>query len=231
MAAESSLPRSSRSQRSASVPSIADSASNSGIATATTIPHPPPQAMRGQTTMPLAQPAAQMSIGSIIEPSRGNDFGQHFPNDLSHLAVGVGPRTLPTTEMLYGGTIPGTAESPMYSSDSCYSPMSDYHLQQPQIGSSSSNTTTTTGSNGHRYMSQDVVTSRPQTGTTTSLESYYQPQLMTTTTTTASPLSGVVVGSSAFPVWDHFDPSVLGTPLEEGSYLPTVGIFHPSIYI
>lgn len=195
MPAEASLPRSSRSQRSVSVPSIADSnASNPGMSTAT-MPHPP--GIRGQT-IPIAQPAAQMSIGSIIEPSRGNDFSQRFPNDLSHLAVGVGPRTLPTTEMLYG-TIPGTAESPMYSSDSCYSPMSDY-LQQPQV------------SNGQRYMSQDAV-SRPQTSP---LESFYQPQLVT------SPL---VVGS-AFPVWDQFDPSVLGTPLEEGSYLPTVGIPH-----
>lgn len=195
MPAEASFPRSSRSQRSASLPSNADSnASNSGLATAT-MPHPP--AIRGQT-MSIAQPAAQMSIGSIIEPSRGNDFGQRFPNDLSHLAVGVGPRTLPTTEMLYGN-IPGSAESPMYSSDSCYSPMSDY-LQQPQV------------STGQRYMSQDAV-SRPQTSP---LESFYQPQLMT------SPLS---VGS-AFPVWDQFDPSVLGTPLEEGSYLPTVGIPH-----
>lgn len=198
MPAETSLPRSSRSQRSASVPSNADSASNSGMATAT-IPHPP--TIRGQT-MPIAQPAAQMSIGSIIEPSRGNDFGQRFPNDLSHLAVGVGPRTLPTTEMLYG-TMPGTAESPMYSSDSCYSPMSDY-LQHPQVSTT-----------GQRYMSQDAVSRPPQT--TTSLESFYQPQLMT------SPLT--VVGS-AFPVWDQFDPSVLGAPLEEGSYLPIVGIPH-----
>lgn len=216
MPAEASLPRSSRSQRSASLPSNADS--NSGMATATIPTHPP--AIRGQT-MPLAQPAAQMSIGSIIEPSRGNDFGQRFPNDPSHLAVGVGPRALPTTEMLYG-TIPGTAESPMYSSDSCYSPMSDY-LQQPQISNSA----------GQRYLSQDnaaaaasAVSRPPQTITTasnttttsSSLESFYQqPQLMT------SPLS--VVGS-AFPVWDHFDPSVLGAPLEEGSYLPIVGIPH-----
>lgn len=198
MPAESSLPRSSRSQRSASVPSNTDSASNSGMATAT-ISHPP--VIRGQT-MPIAQPAAQMSIGSIIEPSRGNDFGQRFPNDLSHLAVGVGPRTLPNTEMLYGN-IPGTAESPMYSSDSCYSPMSDY-LQQPQVSTT-----------GQRYMSQDAVSRPPQT--TTSLESFYQPQLMT------SPLN--VVGS-AFHGWDQFDPSVLGTPLEEGSYLPIVGIPH-----
>ena len=201
MPAEASLPRSSRSQRSGSLPSNPDShASNSGLAPAT-LAHPP--VIRGQT-MPIAQPAAQMSIGSIIEPSRGNDFGQRFPNDLSHLAVGVGPRTLPTTEMLYG-TIPGTAESPMYSSDSCYSPMSDY-LQQPQV------------STGQRYISQDAVSvSRPQTSP---LESFYQPNLMT------SPLS---VGS-AFPVWDQFDPSVLGTPLEEGSYLPTVGIPHPDFH-
>lgn len=164
-----------------------------------TIPHLP--AIRGQT-IPIAQPAAQMSICSIIEPSRGNDFGQSFPNDLSHLAVGVGPRTLPTTEMLYS-TIPGTAESPMYSSDSCYSPMSDY-LQQPQVSTT-----------GQRYMPQDAVSRPPQT--TTSLESFYQPQLMT------SPMNGV---GSTFPAWDQFDPSVLGTPLEEGSYLPIVGIPH-----
>lgn len=195
MPAEASLPRTSRSQRSASVPSNADSnPSNTGLASAT-MPHPP--AIRGQT-LPMAQPAAQMSIGSIIEPSRGNDFGQRFPNDLSHLAVGVGPRTLPTAEMLYG-TIPGNAESPMYSSDSCYSPMSDY-LQQPQV------------STGQRYMSHDAVSPAQPSR----LESFYQPQLM------ASPLSV----SSAFPVWDQFDPSVLATPLEEGSYLPTVGIPH-----
>lgn len=147
--------------------------------------------------MPMAQPAAAMSIGSIIEPSMRNDYGHQstrIPNDLSHLAVGVGPRTLPT-EMLYG--IPGAAESPMYSSDSCYSPMSDYLQQAPQVGT-------------QRYVSQDAV--RQQNSP---LESCYQRRIMT------SPLTA----ASAFPDWGQFDTSVLENSIE-GSYLPTVGIPH-----
>lgn len=162
MPAEASLARSSRSQRSASEPSIADSnPSSSGMVPATM---GQPQPLRGQA---MTQTAGTMSIGSIIEPSMRNDYGHHgrISNDLSHLAVGVGPRTLPA-ELIYG--ISGAAESPLYSSDnSCYSPMSDY--LKPQA-------------HGQSYLPSDVV-SQAQTSP---LESNYQPQLMTSPLSTAS---------------------------------------------
>ena len=147
-AAEASIARSSRSQRSASEPSIADSnPSSSGMAPATM---GQPQPLRGQA---MPQTAGTMSIGSIIEPSMRDDYGHpsRISNDLSHLAVGVGPRTLPA-ELMYG--ISAADESSLYSSDnSCYSPMS----------------------NGQPYLPPDAV-SQAQTSP---LESNYQPQLMT----------------------------------------------------
>lgn len=188
MPAEASVTRSSRSQRSASEPSIADSnPSSSGMVPAAM---GQPQPLRGQA---MAQTAGAMSIGSIIEPSMRNDYGHHgrIPNDISHLAVGVGPRTLPA-ELIYG--ISGAAESPLYSSDnSCYSPMSDY--LKPRAS-------------GPNYLPPDQAQTSP-------LESNYQQQLMT------SPLST----GSAYPVWEQFDSSMLGSQLD-ASYLPTVGIPH-----
>lgn len=162
MPAEASLARSSRSQRSASEPSIADSnPSSSGMVPATM---GQPQPLRGQA---MPQTAGTMSIGSIIEPSMRNDYGHHgrISNDLSNLAVGVGPRTLPA-ELIYG--ISAAAESPLYSSDnSCYSPMSDY--LKPQT-------------HGQSYLPPDAV-SQAQTSP---LEANYQPQLMTSPLSTAS---------------------------------------------
>lgn len=162
MPAESSLARSSRSQRSASEPSIADSnPSSSGMVPCSM---GQPQPLRGQA---MTQTAGTMSIGSIIEPSMRNDYGPHgrISNDVSHLAVGVGPRTLPA-ELIYG--ISGAAESPMYSSsdNSCYSPMSDY-LKPP--------------TNGQNYLPPD-----PAQAQTSPLESNYQPQLMTSPLSSAS---------------------------------------------
>ena len=158
-----------------------------------------PQSIRGQA---MPHTPGTMSIGSIIEPSMRTDYGPHharIPNDLSHIAVGVEPRSL-SSGLLYAAS----AESPLYSSDSCYSPMSDY-LQQPQT-------------NNQRYLAQDTA-SRAQSSP---LDSGYQPQLIPSSMNAAS----------AFPVWDQFETPILGGQLE-GSYLPTVGIPHlqfPSNY-
>ena len=80
----------------------------------------------------LPQPSGTMSIGSIIEPNMQNGFKSDFAanpgpalHELSHTPTGTVPRTLPP-ELLYG------QDSPLYSSsDSCYSPLSDY--LQPQV--------------------------------------------------------------------------------------------------
>ena len=192
MPPDSSLARTSRSRRSPSEASIAGS----------TPPRPTmmpshlgqPQSVSGQA---LSHAAAAMSIGSIIEPSMRTDLvsaPMRSMNDLSSIAIGVGPRTLPH-DLVYGH--PMTAESPLLSSDSCYSPMSDY-LQQPQMG-------------GQPYLPSEAV-SRAQS---TSIESLYHPSLLT------SPLSG----ASVYPGWDTFDPAMFGGAVER-SYLPTVGIPH-----
>lgn len=188
MPAEVSLSRGARSQRSTSEPSVADSTPPRSAMVAANMGHSQP--VGGQ---PLAHAGGTMSIGSIIEPSFVSHSHSNM-NDLSSMAVGVGPPGLPR-DLVYN--IPVSAESPLYSSDSCYSPMSDY--LQPQV-------------NGQRFLPQETV-SRSHS---TPVEPFYHSQLIT------SPLSS----TSAFPVWDQFDPGMLGTPLE-GSYLPTVGIPHP----
>ena len=188
MPAEVSLHRGTRSQRSTSEPSIAESSPPQSAMVATNMGHPQP--VGGQA---LNHAGGTMSIGSIIEPSFASRAHSGM-NDLSSMPVGVGPRCTLPHDLVYN--IPVSAESPMYSSDSCYSPMSDY--LQPQV-------------NGQRYLPQEAV-SRSQS---TPSEPFYHPQLLT------SPLPS----ASGFPIWDHFDPVMLGTPLE-GSYLPTVGIPH-----
>lgn len=178
--------RGARSQRSTSEPSIADSTPPRSAMIAPNMGHSQP--VGGQA---LTHAGSTMSIGSIIEPSFVSN-SHHSMNDLSNMAVGVGPG-LPR-DLVY--SIPVSAESPLYSSDSCYSPMSDY--LQPQV-------------NGQRFLPQETV-SRSHS---TPVEPFYHSQLIT------APLSS----TSAFPVWDQFDPAMLGTPLE-GSYIPTVGIPH-----
>ncbi len=190
MPPDASLTRRSRSQRSPSEASIAGSTPPRAPMIAPPLGQAPQ--VGGQ---PLPHAVAAMSIGSIIEP-RSDLVSSHMRNmnDLASIAVGVGPRTLPH-DLVYGH--PMAAESPLLSSDSCYSPMSDY-LQQPQV-------------NGQRYLPPEAV-SRAQS---TPIESFYQPNLLT------SPLSG----TSVYPGWDSFDPALFGDPVE-GSYLPTVGIPH-----
>ena len=193
MPPDGSLARGSRSQRSPSEASIMGSTPPRPAMMAAHLGQPQP--VGGQ---PLPHAAAAMSIGSIIEPSMRSDLvSPHMRtmNDLSNIAIGVGPRPLPH-DLVYGH--PMAVESPLMSSDSCYSPMSDY-LQQPQV-------------NGQRYLPSETV-SRAQS---TPIEPFYHPNLLT------SPLSG----TSVYPVWDSFDPAMFGGPLER-SYLPTVGIPHP----
>ena len=187
MPAEAPPSRGARSQRSISEPSIADSTPPRSATIAPNMTHPQPAG--GQA---LTHAGSTMSIGSIIEPSFVSNSHPSM-NDLSNMAVGVGPPGLPR-ELVYN--IPVSAESPLYSSDSCYSPMSDY--LQPQV-------------NGQRFLPQETV-SRTHSAPA---EPFYHSQLIT------APLSS----TPAFPVWDQFDPVMLGTPLE-GSYLPTVGIPH-----
>ena len=145
----------------------------------------PPQLAGG---LALSNTAGTMSIGSIIEPSMPTDFMPPL-NDLASMAVGVGPAGMPR-DLVYG--LPMSAESPLYSSEDCYSPMSD-HLQ-PHV-------------NGPRYMHPEG-TSRSQS---TPVESFYHPQLL------ASPLPA----ASAFPVWDHFNTGIFG-PSMEGQLIPSV---------
>lgn len=191
MPPDGALARASRSQRSASEGSIAGSTPpRPAMMTA-----PMPQPLGGQS---LPHTAATMSIGSIIEPSMRTDLvSSHVRTmtDLSNIAIGVGPRALPH-DMVYGHPMAG--ESPLLSSDSCYSPMSDY-LQQPAQVS------------GQRYLPSETV-SRAQS---TPIESFYHPSLLT------SPLSG----PSVYHGWDSFDPTMFGDPTER-SYLSTVGIPH-----
>jgi hypothetical protein len=192
MPPDGSVARGSRSQRSPSEASIAGSTPPRPAIVAAHLGQPQPAG--GQS---LSHAAGAMSIGSIIEPSMRSDFvppQMRNLNDLSSIAIGVGPRTLPH-DLVYGH--PMAAESPLLSSESCYSPMSDY-LQQPQV-------------NAHRYLPQEAI-SRAQS---TPIESFYHPNLLT------APLSG----SSVYPGWDSFDPAVFGGPME-GSFLPTVGIPH-----
>ncbi|CAD6569202.1 MAG: hypothetical protein ASARMPREDX12_002245 [Alectoria sarmentosa] len=128
MPAEASAFRSPYSQRStseASTPSARGSFSG---------PHMGPPAAAPAPSIP--QTSGTMSIGSIIEPNmhRSGEYSSHASapgglHELSgHAPIGTTPRSL-VPELLYG--LSPSGDSPLYSSsDSCYSPLSDY--LQPQ---------------------------------------------------------------------------------------------------
>ena len=128
MPAEASAFRSPYSQRStseASTPSARGSFSG---------PHMGPPAAAPAPSIP--QTSGTMSIGSIIEPNmhRSGEYPSHASapgglHELSgHAPIGTTPRSL-VPELLYG--LSPSGDSPLYSSsDSCYSPLSDY--LQPQ---------------------------------------------------------------------------------------------------
>lgn len=128
MPAEASAFRSPYSQRStseASTPSTRGSFSGPLMGPSTSAPAPS-----------IPQTSGTMSIGSIIEPNmhRGSEYASHpsAPGGLhelsGHAPIGTAPRSL-VPELLYG--LSPSGDSPLYSSsDSCYSPLSDY--LQPQ---------------------------------------------------------------------------------------------------
>ena len=119
-----------------------------------------------------------MSITSIIEHPSGTTFPRsaHTMGEFSqHMAIASHPRSF-HPEYMYGAM--GSADSPMYSSDSCYSPMSDY--PGPQIASQSF---------GHH---EGMIPRPPSTFSEPSL----QPNPI------ASPLS---VGPSFPPMWSSID--------------------------
>lgn len=126
MPGEISTVRSHYSQRSVSETSASPSRASMSAA------HVPQQSPTSTTP----QSAGAMSIGSIIEHGHGmqqqHEFRHHSSvsslHDLAHTPIGTTPRSLPP-ELLYGLSAPG--DSPLYSSsDSSYSPISDY--LQPQ---------------------------------------------------------------------------------------------------
>lgn len=128
MAAEASAFRSPYSQRSTS------EASTSSTRGSFSGPHMGPPASAPAPSIP--QPSGTMSIGSIIEPNmhRSSEYASHpsGPGGLhelsGHAPIGTTPRSL-VPELLYG--LSPSGDSPLYpSSDSCYSPLSDY--LQPQ---------------------------------------------------------------------------------------------------
>lgn len=164
----------------------------------------PPVPQQASAPAPsLPHPSSTMSIGSIIEPNMHSspyESQSGGPNlhGLHHAQIGTGPHSLPP-ELLYGLT-PPSGDSPLYSSsDSCYSPLSDY-LQQPQAVA-------------QQYYPHEVV-QRPQSA---SLESWPQPMIQ------QSPLSAGAVP----PSWGGYDPSGMSF-VPEGACLPPVSPRFPS---
>ena len=141
-------------------------------------PHMPSQAPA--PAPPLPQSSGTMSIGSIIEPNmHGSSYDSHpggqSLHEMPHAPIGTAPRSL-LPELLYG--LSPSGDSLYSSSDSCYSPLSDY--LQPQAVP-------------QPYYPQEVIR-RSQSA---SLEACFQPMLQ------QSPLSA---GPSA-PTWNEYDPS------------------------
>lgn len=141
-----------------------------------------------------------MSIGSIIEHNQfSGEYGgpsiRGGLHDLSAQApIGTAPRSL-QPDLLYGFAAAG--DSPLYSSsDSCYSPLSDYLPSHPPIGP---------------YYGHEMARAHPVTA-----ESSFQ--AMVNSPMTHSPVS---VGPPT-PAWGpKFDPIALSY-VSDVSYVPTV---------
>ena len=191
MPAEPSAFRSPYSQRStseASTPSARGSFSG---------PHMGPPASAPAPSIP--QSSGAMSIGSIIEPNmhRSSEYASHpsGPGGLhelsGHTPIGTTPRSL-VPELFYG--LSPSGDSPLYSSsDSCYSPLSDY-LQPQQVVP-------------QPYYPHEG-NQRPERG---SIDTCFQP------ISVHSPLSG----APTTPAWGHYDQGPLGFA-PETSVLPPV---------
>ena len=194
--AEASAFRSPYSQRStseASTPSARGSFSG---------PHMGPPASAPAPSIP--QPSAgTMSIGSIIEPNmhRSGEYASHpsGPGGLhelsGHAPIGTAPRSL-VPDLLYG--LSPSGDSPLYSSsDSCYSPLSDYLQPQQQAAALP-----------QPYYPQEGI----QRSERRSIDSCFQP------ISVHSPLSG----APSTPAWGQYDQTALGFAPETPS-LPSVG--------
>lgn len=191
MPAEASAFRNPYSQRStseASTPSARGSFSG---------PHMGPPASAPAPSIP--QPSGTMSIGSIIEPNmhQSSQYPSHpsGPGGLhelsGHAPIGTTPRSL-VPELLYG--LSPSGDSPLYSSsDSCYSPLSDYLQPQQALP--------------QPFYPQEGI-QRPERG---SIDSCFQP------ITVHSPLSG----APPTPAWGQYDAGSMGFAPEPPS-LPLV---------
>lgn len=151
------------------------------------------------TPSSLPPPSGAMSIGSIIEHNHFHSGAYRSHSlplaDMSPEGpIGTAPRSL-HQDMLYGFTSSG--DSPLYaSSDSCYSPISDYLQPQAPMGP---------------YYGQDI-----QRPATVSVESSYQP--MVNSPMTHSPASM----GPATPSWGQtFDPVTMGF-VNDAPYVPSV---------
>ena len=160
-------------------------------------PHMGPPVSAPAPSVP--QPSGTMSIGSIIEPNmhRSTEYASHpsGPGGLhelsGHAPIGTTPRSL-VPELLYG--LSPSGDSPLYSSsDSCYSPLSDYLQPQQALP--------------QPFYPQEGI-QRPEGG---SIDSYFQP------ISGHSPLSG----ASPTPAWGQYDQAPLGFA-PEASGLPPV---------
>ena len=125
-----------------------------------------------------------MSISSIVtEQSIRNNYMGHSGqslNDLSHLAIGSVPGSLPPDLMFQ---LSPSVDSPLYSSgESCYSPTSDY--LQPQVSTP-------------QYFTPDSLP-RSQSAT---LESCFQNQQLFTSPLALTP---------TVPSWEQFEDTALG---------------------
>lgn len=190
MPAEASAFRSPYSQRSnseASTPSARGSFSG---------PHMGPPASAPAPAIP--QPSGTMSIGSIIEPNmhRSSEYASHTSGSgglhelAGHPPIGTAPRSL-VPELLYG--LSPSGDSPLYSSsDSCYSPLSDYLQPQQALP--------------QPFYPQESI-QRPERG---SIDSCFQPISI------HSPLSG----ASPTPAWGQYDQASLGFAPEASSLPP-----------
>ena len=166
--------------------------------------HPP------STASSLAQSAGTMSIGSIIEHNhplsseyRSRAIANGLQQELSApTPIGTAPRSL-HPDMLYGLT---SGDSPLYaSSDSCYSPISDY-LQPSQPMAP--------------YFGHEIP--RPQT---VAAESNFQ--AMVNSPMTHSPVS---VGPPT-PAWGPtYDPLTLGF-VNEASCAQSVRTYGPAFSV
>ena len=129
-------------------------------------------------SQPASHGSGAMSIGSIIEHSpMRNELSYHPPNMAGPAQLGIGPMPLGLRpDWVYPQIRSG--DSPVYSSDSCSSPMSEY--PNPHLAYQS-------------FASHESIQRPPSSF---SDESIHQGQMM-------SPHSA---GPAYSPVWDTFDP-------------------------